>query len=150
LQSPRKAGGWTAGRVASLREVAMKAALDPMEQEIVELVASLGEGRGFTPLGERPLYRRLLDLLAQHPRVFIEGEAPAPVAVVREEPRLVVGGEGDAHRLAVFLGRHRVPEGAWSLRGAGHLVLPVPEEGRWLHGWLDPVASVIVDAALRQ
>ncbi len=147
LQSPRRGGGFTAGRLATLVEARVKATVDSLEDEILDLLQALQSASG-AHLGQRPLFQRLMDLLAQHPRVFLEGDTATPLRVLRAQPRLVVTGEGEMHRLEVWLGEHRLD--ASTGVGVGGMLLHVaPGSAVYLHGVLDAVSRAVVESTAR-
>ncbi len=108
LQSPKRTGTYTAGRLVTPAEALHRGALDSLDRDILELLESLGT---FPPsLTKRNSLLRLFDLLARHPRLHVEGDAQTPWRLIRVRARLTVVPEEGGHRLELRLGELRVDE----------------------------------------
>ena len=103
LQRARKGGAFTVGRLADAHEALSLPNLTPTEREASETIALLGpinlHGRGH--LRTR---LRLLDLLADHPRVYLEGGPKTPVALRRARATLRVTPAESRFRVDVRVG----------------------------------------------
>ncbi len=105
LQRARKGGAtFTAGRQADPYSALTLPGLTSLEREILETITLL---HGASYYGGRELARtrlRLLELLAEHPRVHVHGDTKAPVRLRRTRPTLRVIPSASSFRVNVAVG----------------------------------------------
>jgi len=142
LQSAKRGGNYTAGRLATPAEALHRAALDSLDRDILESLESLGT---FPPTtAKRSSLLRLFDLLARHPRLYFEGDSAIPWRLIRVRARLTVVPEEGGHRLEMRLGDLRVDEREVLGRSA-LLACAVIEPGTAVYAPLDEVARAVIE-----
>ncbi len=104
LQRARKGGAsFTVGRQAEAFDALALPNLTPLEREALETIALLGPAAFYGREHTRTRLR-LLDLLADHPRVYVEGDSRTTVRLRRARPALRVLPVQSSFRVEVALG----------------------------------------------
>jgi superfamily II DNA or RNA helicase len=141
LQTPKRNGHYTAGRLVSPADALHRGALDALDRDILEIVDALGS---YPAPNKRSTLIRLFDLLAKHPRLYVDGDAQTPWRLVRARARLVVVPDEGGHRLELHLGELRVDERE-VLGRSPLLACAIVAPGTAVYAPLDDVARAIIE-----
>ena len=164
LQRAKKAGGFTVGRRVSASEALYTPRMPPLDRELLELCVMLETARYSLSGGAVRSTIRLLELLAEHPRVSLDDAAKTPIIVRRARACVRVAPSGEGYRVEVVVGglvpdivgradsqeRHvaTVVDPATSMFHFAELDAPTMALARALQSHTDPLPAGGVDALL--
>ncbi|HEY3592408.1 MAG TPA: DEAD/DEAH box helicase, partial [Polyangiaceae bacterium] len=148
LQRVRRGGGaFTAGRQVDAREALSLRSLTALERETLETILLLGISDYYHREHSRTRLR-LLDLLADHPRVFLEGDGKGPVRLRRARATLRVNPVDASFRVEVGIGAAVMSPAAalGAARTMRILLAPDPKEESVYFAEIDDVSLALFSA----